>query len=94
VCNRHDQALRDARYKLVRKWRPDPTSGAPLLTEELYDFVAGGAPDTSTQPATPRGDWMEQNDLLAQGVALDASAAAALQRLRRELDLRYPPLVR
>lgn len=94
VCNRHDQALRDARYKLVRKWRPNPAGGAPLLSEELYDFVAGGPPDTRTQPPTPRGDWLEQNNLLAPGATLDFWAAAGLQRLRRECDVRYPPLVR
>jgi arylsulfatase A-like enzyme len=94
VCNRHDQALRDARYKLVRKWRPDPSGGAPLLVEELYDLVAGGPPDTSTQPATPRGDWLERNNLLAPGVTMDYWAAQGLQRLRREYELRYPTLVR
>ncbi|MFM7297834.1 MAG: sulfatase, partial [Planctomycetota bacterium] len=94
VCNRQDQALRDARFKLVRKWRPDPAGGPPLLVEELYDLLRGGPLDLSTVPPTPTPDWLEENDLLASWPPTDPSVPGALQRLRRELDTEHPTLVR
>jgi len=94
VCNRHDQALRDARFKLLRKWRPDPAGGPPLLVEELYDLLRGGPLDLSTVPPTPTPDWLEENDLLASWPPTDPSVPGALQRLRRELDTKHPTLVR
>jgi arylsulfatase A-like enzyme len=93
VCLRHDQALRDARFKLIRKWRRDHSGGAPILFEEFYDLVEGGPPDTSTMPPTPRPDWFETNDLLDSGVALDVAAQVALAQLRAMLDLEYPTLL-
>jgi arylsulfatase A-like enzyme len=94
TCNRHDQALRDARFKLVRKWRTGPTGSAPLLVEELYDLQRGGPPDLSTVPPTPTPDWLEQNNLLASWPPTDPAVHGALQRLRRELDTKHPTLVR
>ena len=94
VCNRHDQALRDARFKLVRKWRPHPAGGAPLLVEELYDLRYGGPPDLSTVPPTATPDWLEGNNLLASWPPADPAVPGALQRLRRELDTKHPTLVR
>lgn len=93
VCQRHDQALRDDRFKLVRKTRATP-SGVPSVVEELYDLREGGPPDTSVQPPQPRPDWLEQHDLLAGGQSLSWEAAAALQNLRDTLDVEYPCLVR
>ena len=94
VCNRHDQALRDARFKLVRKWRPDPAGGLPSLVEELYDLRRGGPLDLSTVPPTPTPDWLEENNLLATWPPTDPAVPGALQRLRRELDTKHPTLVR
>ena len=92
-CQRHDQALRDDRFKLVRKTRATP-SGVPTVIEELYDLVEGGPPDTSVQPPRPQPDWHEQNNLLAGSLPLSFEAAMALQNLRDNLNVDHPCLVR
>lgn len=92
-CLRHDQALRDDRFKLVRKTRVTP-SGVPSVVEELYDLREGGPADPAFQPPQPRPDWLEQNNLLSNGQPLSPTAAQALQNLRDALDLEYTSLVR
>ena len=85
ACSRHDQALRDARFKLVRRWRRGPPGNPPILTEEFYDLEQGlnGAPD-----------WNESRNLLAAGApALDYEAQGSLGILRNKLDTQYPKLV-
>lgn len=93
ACQRHDQALRDDRFKLVRRTRATP-SGVPLVVEELYDLLEGGPPDTSVQPPRPQPDWHEQNDLLASSQPLSFEAAMALQNLRDTMNVEHPSLVR
>ncbi|MCY3002509.1 MAG: hypothetical protein NTV21_11970, partial [Planctomycetota bacterium] len=93
ACLRHDQALRDDRFKLVHKVRATP-SGVPAVVEELYDLLEGGPPDTSVQPPRPQPDWLEQNNLLAAGATLSLEAALALQNLRDSLAVEHPSLVR
>jgi arylsulfatase B len=93
VCQRHDQALRDDRFKLVRRARATP-SGVPSIVEELYDLLEGGPPDTSVQPPRLRPDWHEQNNLLAAGATLSLEAAFALQNLRDALAAEHASLLR
>ncbi|MCC7012903.1 MAG: sulfatase-like hydrolase/transferase [Planctomycetes bacterium] len=89
---RHDQALRDERFKLIRRTRR--THGGIVVAEELYDLAQGGPPDPGTTPPSPTADFFEQNDLLdAAAPPLSPEAAAALTRLRAELDALHPTLV-
>jgi arylsulfatase A-like enzyme len=87
-CRRHDQAVRDARFKLIRMGRRD-AEGAPAFHEKLFDLVTpvpgpgGGMPD-----------FVERFDLLSSPDPLPDDVAAALKSLRAELDLRRPSLIR
>jgi arylsulfatase A-like enzyme len=91
---RHTQTLRDKRFKLIRRWNRDHTVTTLItLTEEFYDLLQGGPPDTSTNPPTPTPDWFEQNDLLVSGVPPGSRAARSLAALRAELDAFYPTVV-
>ncbi len=85
VCARHDQALRETRFKLVRRWRRGTPGSPPLLVEELYDLEQG---------ASGSPDWNETNNLLAAAAQpLAAEAQSALGMLRNKLDSLYPKLV-
>jgi arylsulfatase A-like enzyme len=93
VGSRHFQAIRDGRFKLIRRTerdRLDPT--LVTVEEEFYDLLRGGPPDTSTNPPTATPDWFEQNDLLQVG-SLSPAAASALVILRGTLDSDFPSLV-
>lgn len=92
VAARHDQALRDARFKLIRKAKRTH-SGAIVVVEEFYDLEQGGPPDTSTIPATPTPDWLELNDLLTSGGLSSPVAAQAYSYMRNQLAARHPSLV-
>lgn len=90
-----NQALRDERFKLVRRTRRDHSNSSLItVTEELYDLLQGGPPDTSVQPPAPTRDWFETNDLLASGAPLPRAASLAYQRLSAALDQHYPSVVR
>lgn len=91
-ATRHFQALRDRRFKLIRRTARDHTD-PNLITvgEELYDLLQGGPPDPTSGAPTP--DWFEQNDLLASGQPLPPRAARMLNVLRQRLDLQYPSVV-
>jgi arylsulfatase A-like enzyme len=91
-AKRHDQAVRDARFKLIRKWRREHTTGIPFYVEELYDLVEG-ALDEATVPPTPIPDWLELNDLLASGDPLTIEAQQSLDALRLELDVQHPTVM-
>ncbi|MBM3989280.1 MAG: hypothetical protein FJ294_15150 [Planctomycetes bacterium] len=85
ICWRHDQALRDERFKLVRQWRRAANGAPPILTEQFFDFEQGanGAPD-----------WNESHDLLLGGAPpLGPEALGALSVLRATLNSSYPKLV-
>ena len=85
ACTRHDQALRDTRFKLVRRWRRGAAGNPPILFEEFYDLEqgAGGSPD-----------WNETSNLLAAGAPpLVSEAQLALGMLRNKLDTQFPKLV-
>jgi arylsulfatase A-like enzyme len=93
-CERHFQTIRNSRFKLIRRWNRDhqiPTN--VLMTEEFYDLLQGGPPDTSTMPPTPTPDPFERNNMLASGIVPGSQAARNLGALRSALDTRYPPLV-
>ena len=84
-CMRHDQALTQGRFKLIRKWRRGSSNSPPLLTEELYDLEQGAAGGP---------DWHEAWNLLAASSApLSATAATALAELRAECDATYPTVL-
>jgi hypothetical protein len=83
VGQRHDQALRDERFKLIRKSRRLHIGGI-VVTEEFYDLDFSG----------PTPDWFEGTNLLATGAPpLSPEAALALTTLRSELTLNYPTLM-
>jgi len=90
---RHNQAIRDERFKLIRKWSRVGGAGAVVLASEFYDLEQGGPPSVNGALSTPTPDFFEQNDLLASGAALDHDAAQALARLTALLDSEHPPLV-
>lgn len=93
IGSRHNQALRDRRFKLIRRWERDHNTLAVTVTEQFYDLLEGGPPDTSTNPPTPTRDWDEQNDLLLIGVQPNTVEAKALARLRNRLDTQHPNLL-
>jgi arylsulfatase A-like enzyme len=93
-AERHQQTLRDARFKLIRHTRRSRVDSEKLnVREEFFDLLAGGPPDMRSDPPRPTPDWFEQNDLLRGTIAPDTAAAKALAALRAELDARYPCLV-
>ncbi len=95
VCHYQNQALRDGRFKLIRRTRRDHQNNALILvSEEFYDLGQGGPPDTSVTPPAPTPDWFEANDLLASGAPLTGEPREAYGRLGRALTARYPTLVR
>jgi arylsulfatase A-like enzyme len=95
VCHYQNQALRDLRFKLIRRTRRDHQNNALILvSEEFYDLGQGGPPDTSVTPPAPTPDWFEQHDLLATGAPLVGAAREAYGRLSSTLATRYPSLVR
>ncbi len=95
VCNFHNQALTDARFKLVRRTtRAHSNTSLLVVSEEFFDLGQGGPPDLSSGTPVPTPDWFEQNDLLAAGAPLQGAAREAYGRLSRLLDTRYPSLVR
>jgi arylsulfatase A-like enzyme len=92
VCGVHNQTVRDARFKFLRRTRR--IAGTVIaVEEELYDLEQGGPPDTSSTPPQPTPDWFEQNDLLASGLPLSYEAHVAHQRLRDYLAQNFPSLV-
>jgi arylsulfatase A-like enzyme len=92
---RHGQAIRDARFKLMRFTRRDRRDPERVVVrEELYDLLEGGEPDASATPPRPTRDWFEKHDLLRGEIAPGSAAAKALAALRAELDARYPRFVR
>jgi hypothetical protein len=94
VCTRHHQALRTARFKLIRRTARD--HGDPnviLRDEEFFDLLRGGPPDISVFPPPPSPDPYEQNDLLLSGVPAGSVAERTLAALRALLDSEYPSLV-
>ncbi|MBM3991229.1 MAG: hypothetical protein FJ298_09515 [Planctomycetes bacterium] len=93
VTNRHMQAIREQRFKLIRRTDRDQNMGSTVtVTEQFYDLLQGGAPDPVTGATTP--DWFEENDLLASGLPLSARGQRALQVLRNKLDTQYPSICR
>ena len=83
-ARRHNQAVTDGRFKLIRE--TVGTATAPEVREQLFDLLHGGVDGSP--------DWFEAHDLLLTPLAADSDAARALPRLRHELDTRWPPLVR
>lgn len=77
---RHAQAVRDARYKLLRFTTREREE--LRVEEEFFDL--------STE--TSNSDWFEQRNLLDAPLGVDA--AAALSRLRGALDREFPSLAR
>jgi arylsulfatase A-like enzyme len=95
VCDRQNQAIRDARFKLVRHWRRDPNDSKQVRhTDELFDLLQGGPPDESVDPPRPTRDFFEQHNLLRRGAVPQGAAAQALTALRAQLDANYPPVMR
>lgn len=95
VCNFHNQALRDGRFKLIRRTSRDHANPAlTVVREEFYDLAQGGPPDTSSGTPVPTPDWFEEFDLLASGAPLQGDAREAYGRLTRLFATRYPSLVR
>jgi arylsulfatase A-like enzyme len=93
VTNRHVQAIREQRFKLVRRTDRIQNGGNTFtVIEEFYDLLQGGPPDPVTGGPTP--DWFEENNLLASGLPLAARAQRALQVLRSKLDTQYPSICR
>lgn len=93
VTNRHVQAIREQRFKLVRRTDRNQNGGNTFtVVEEFYDLQQGGPPDPITGAPTP--DWFEENDLLLSGLPLAPRAQRALQVLRSKLDLQYPSICR
>ncbi len=90
VSSRHNQALRERRYKLIRRYQRAHSGNAITVNEEFYDLLGGGPPDVVT--GAPTRDWFETNNLLAQP-QLDHRAARILQLLRGQLDAHYPSVV-
>jgi arylsulfatase A-like enzyme len=95
VCERHNQAIRDARFKLVRHWRRDPEDAHKIRhNDELFDLLQGGPPDTRVNPPLPTRDFFEQHNLLRRGAVPEGPAATALAALRAQLDANYPTVMR
>lgn len=93
VTNRHVQAIREARFKLVRRTdRIQNTGNTFTVVEEFYDLQQGGPPDPITGAPTP--DWFEENDLLASGQPLAPRALRALTVLQQRLTTLYPSICR
>lgn len=93
VAGVHNQAVRDARFKLIRRWNRVGAGGATVTLEELlFDLTEGGPPDTSVFPPLPTPDWFEQNDLLSSGAPLSAQAQSAYVQLGAWLDANFPTL--
>lgn len=91
----HGQALRDARFKLIRStWIDAQDTGEVRVSHELYDLLEGGPLDASATPPRPTRDFFERNDLLQRPLEPESAAAKALAALSAELDQRYPTLVR
>lgn len=93
VAGVHNQAVRDARFKLIRRWNRIGSGGGTLTLEELlFDLTEGGPPDTSVFPPLPTPDWFEQNELLSSGAPLSPQAQAAYAQLGAWLDANFPTL--
>lgn len=92
VAGNHNQAVRDARFKLIRRWNRIGGGGSVVLAEELFDLTEGGPPDTSVVPALPTPDWFEQYELLSAGTPLSPQAQAAYTQLGAWLDANFPSL--
>lgn len=91
-ARRHNQAVTDGRFKLIRETVSAGTT--PEVREQLFD-LAHGAPSTSDATNAPGApDWFEAHDLLLTPLAADSDASRALARLRTELDSRFPSLAR
>lgn len=90
-CRKHDQAIRDARFKLIRMWRRD-TEGGPKLTEKLFDLVTPVPAGAGGGGGVP--DFVERYDLLSSPEGLSAEARSALAALRAELERAHPTLLR
>jgi arylsulfatase A-like enzyme len=91
----HGQALRDARFKLIRTtWLDAKDGGTKQVEEEFYDLLEGGPLDASASPPRPTRDFFEHRDLLKEKLDPDGTPARALATLRAELDANYPSLVR
>jgi arylsulfatase A-like enzyme len=95
VAVRQAQALRNARFKLIRRWgRSHQNPNLILLEEEFYDLLAGGPPDLNhVPPLLTTADPFELNDLLAGGAVPTGLAGINLAQLRAALDALYPTLV-
>ncbi|MCY3003709.1 MAG: sulfatase-like hydrolase/transferase [Planctomycetota bacterium] len=91
-ARRHNQALTDGRFKLIRE--TVSTAAAPEVREQFFDLTHGGPPANDAPNAPRAPDWFEARDLLLAPLAADSDAARALARLRAELDSRYPSLAR
>lgn len=90
-ATRHIQAIREKRFKLIRRWNRDHNDPNLLvMTEELFDLTKGGPLGPNQQP-TP--DWFEQNDLLLGPIQPASRIARTLALLRSQLDLNYPTVV-
>jgi arylsulfatase A-like enzyme len=83
VGQRHLQAVRNARFKLIR--RHFRTASGIEVKEELYDLAAGGPPNAAGQP-TP--DHFERHDLLEAGQPVKPEAGAAYAELSALLNAR------
>lgn len=93
VTNRHVQAIREQRFKLVRRTDRNQNGGNTFtVLEEFYDLLQGGPPDPATGAPTP--DWFEENDLLLSSLPMAPRTQRALQFLRNKLDLKYPSICR
>lgn len=91
---RHIQALRDRRFKLIRRWfRDHQDPNVITVTEEFFDLLKGGPLDTTQQPPVTTPDWFEQNDLLLGTIPAGTRVARSLAILRAQLDTYYPTLV-
>lgn len=95
VGNYHNQAIRNARFKLIRRTTREHSNPAILVvSEEFFDLTQGGPPDTSVYPPAPTPDWFEAHDLLASGAPLQGAARDAYGKLTTILNTRYPSVVR
>lgn len=91
-CQRHDQALRDDRFKLVRRARATPWDRRSSRSCTTCSKVA-----RRTRRCSRRGRGRtrhEQNNLLAAGATLSLEAALALQNLRDALAAEHASLLR
>jgi arylsulfatase A-like enzyme len=94
VATRQAQAVRNARFKLIRRWTRDHLN-ANLITlqEEFYDLLQGGPLNMAHVPPTPTPDPFETHDLLANGNVPTGTEGRNLTHLRATLDAIYPTLV-